>query len=197
MSGFGLSAFFFSGLSSLAFPEDTSGFLLFLAIGTFGMVFVSAFFLRVVHHSADYASLPTQEDPLPSQSSNGLTSEPVKGRLHNNGDEAERDKPSAELRRGFQLQDSSGTRVRSATRARSESLVTNQDDHAGMARSEFLSGDAPDDHRADDGDDRQPPHLDIRGLALVRRLEFWRQFTLLGLLTGIGLMTIKYVRPVH
>ena len=33
--------------------------------------------------------------------------------------------------------------------------------------------------------------LDIRGLALLTRPEFWQLFTLLGLLTGIGLMTIK------
>lgn len=36
-----------------------------------------------------------------------------------------------------------------------------------------------------------PCRLDIRGMALLPRLEFWELFTLLGLLTGIGLMTIK------
>ena len=191
MAGFGLSAFFFSGLSSLAFPDDTSGFLLFLAIGTFGMVFASAFFLRVVHHSADYAPLPTHEDPLPSLSSNRRTPEPAKGRTHKSGDGTERGRASAELRRDFQPQDSSGTRVRSATRGRSESPVANHSHNAAVARPELIYASALDDHGADDRNYGQPTHLDIRGLALVRRPEFWRQFTLLGLLTGIGLMTIK------
>ena len=38
--------------------------------------------------------------------------------------------------------------------------------------------------------------LDIRGLALLPRVEFWQLFLLLGLLTGIGLMTIKSADPV-
>lgn len=33
--------------------------------------------------------------------------------------------------------------------------------------------------------------LDIRGMALLRKVEFWQLFAMLGLLTGIGLMTIK------
>jgi hypothetical protein len=36
-------------------------------------------------------------------------------------------------------------------------------------------------------------HVDIRGWALTRTTEFWLLFALLGLLTGTGLMTIKYV----
>ena len=39
----------------------------------------------------------------------------------------------------------------------------------------------------------EPPHLDIRGFALLPLPEFWQLFCMLGLLTGIGLMTIKYV----
>jgi hypothetical protein len=35
--------------------------------------------------------------------------------------------------------------------------------------------------------------LDVTGLALVYRIEFWQLWILLGLLTGVGLMTIKYV----
>lgn len=34
-------------------------------------------------------------------------------------------------------------------------------------------------------------HIDIRGWALTRSTDFWLLFTLLGLLTGTGLMTIK------
>ena len=34
-------------------------------------------------------------------------------------------------------------------------------------------------------------HVDIRGFALLPHAEFWQLFLMLGLLTGIGLMTIK------
>lgn len=35
--------------------------------------------------------------------------------------------------------------------------------------------------------------LDITGLALLYKLEFWQLWILMALLTGVGLMTIKYV----
>lgn len=35
-------------------------------------------------------------------------------------------------------------------------------------------------------------HADVRGWKLLRHVEFYQQFLLLGSLTGIGLMTIKY-----
>jgi hypothetical protein len=34
-------------------------------------------------------------------------------------------------------------------------------------------------------------HLDISGLAMISTIDFWQIFTLLGLLAGVGLMTIK------
>lgn len=34
-------------------------------------------------------------------------------------------------------------------------------------------------------------HLDIRGLNMIPMAEFWFLFSLMGFLTGIGLMTIK------
>ena len=36
-----------------------------------------------------------------------------------------------------------------------------------------------------------PHHIDIRGMGLLPKVEFWLLFSMLGLLTGIGLMTIK------
>ena len=35
--------------------------------------------------------------------------------------------------------------------------------------------------------------IDIRGLQMLHLVEFWQLFALMGILTGIGLMTIKYV----
>lgn len=34
-------------------------------------------------------------------------------------------------------------------------------------------------------------HVDIRGWALIRSVDFWLNWTMLGMMTGIGLMTIK------
>ena len=39
--------------------------------------------------------------------------------------------------------------------------------------------------------DRGPHHVDIRTLAMLSHLQFWQLWVMLGLLTGIGLMTIK------
>ncbi len=37
--------------------------------------------------------------------------------------------------------------------------------------------------------------VDIRGWRLLSSLEFWQLFSIMGILSGIGLMTIKYVAP--
>ena len=42
---------------------------------------------------------------------------------------------------------------------------------------------------------KKPLHshcLDITGFALLAKLEFWQLWILMGLLTGVGIMTIKY-----
>lgn len=46
---------------------------------------------------------------------------------------------------------------------------------------DVASHEGPDSHR----------HSDVRGLALLPRVEFWQLFLIMGLLSGIGLMTIK------
>lgn len=48
MSGFGLSAFFFSSISHILFPGNTSGFLLVLGLGTAIPVITGLFFVRLV-----------------------------------------------------------------------------------------------------------------------------------------------------
>lgn len=47
-------------------------------------------------------------------------------------------------------------------------------------------------HQSDeDINENRSHYLDIKGLALLWRLEFWQQFSMMALLSGIGLMTIK------
>jgi len=64
LSGFGLSAFAFTMIGGFAFPNDAGDLLLMLSIGTFSMVFLGMFFLRMTPPS-QYQSLPTDEPGRP------------------------------------------------------------------------------------------------------------------------------------
>lgn len=61
LAAFGLSAFFFTALSGIAFGDDTSDYLLLLAGGTFVLTFASLFFITIPHAEA-YHVLSTSED---------------------------------------------------------------------------------------------------------------------------------------
>jgi len=65
LAAFGLSAVFFIAFAHFVFPDDTSGLLLLLAIGTFCLVLGGLIFLRTPHPSA-YTALATSEDERPS-----------------------------------------------------------------------------------------------------------------------------------
>jgi len=65
LSGFGLSAFVFTLIGSFAFPNDTGDYLLMLAIGTFVMVFVGSFFMRLMPPSSPYQAVPTEDETRP------------------------------------------------------------------------------------------------------------------------------------
>jgi hypothetical protein len=94
LAAFGLSAFFFTSISGIAFPNSTSKYLLLLTIGTFCMSFFSTFFIRIPK-SEPYTAVPASEalvvDDIEEQSSrqdsttlhhwsrNGLKHETTKG----------------------------------------------------------------------------------------------------------------------
>jgi MFS family permease len=63
LSGFGLSAFLFTFVSGIAFPDDTAGLLLLLGTGTFCMVFVGMLFLRIIPATTPYEAVATEERP--------------------------------------------------------------------------------------------------------------------------------------
>lgn len=73
LSAFGLSAFFWTTLSAFLFPDDTSGYLLLLAVGATGLVIFGMIFLKTVPMHSQYDSLPTDERPgLPRKDSNPM-----------------------------------------------------------------------------------------------------------------------------
>jgi len=61
LSAFGLSALFFTTLSGLAFPADTSSLLLFLALGTSCMALAGTVFMRMPR-LREYQTLAQSED---------------------------------------------------------------------------------------------------------------------------------------
>jgi len=150
LAAFGLSAFFFSAISTIAFPDNTSTFLLVLAIGTFCMIFISSFFLLVVPHGPSYSALTSEQD----------RQQPLGNPLH-------------------RMQPTNVPDSESSYSDETSSLVSHQHDGA------------EDDTKNVDSLAHDSHHLDIRGLAMLPRLDFWLLWTLLGLLTGVGLMTIN------
>lgn len=194
LSAYGLSAVFFSSLSAMAFRGDTTHFLLLLAVGTPSMIFASSFFLRLLPHS--YSSLPYQE-PTPRS--------PRSSKLERTASAKSIDRSSA-FETGTQQEFSNLSNLpdalpsSSCTPARAKQGVSNaaaEETSSLMARSETASPSMSARNSICDGDQNsnEPHHnslyADVRGFALLQKVEFWQLFMLLGLLTGIGLMTIK------
>ncbi|KEQ81148.1 putative MFS transporter [Aureobasidium pullulans EXF-150] len=127
LSGFGLSAFVFTLIGSFAFPNDTGDYLLMLAIGTFCMVFVGSFFMKLMPPASPYQAVPTEDEGRPA-------------RIRKNSHD---------------LQSAS--------------------------------------HSRDGSRSSLPGEPNITGWALAKSPAFWNLFILLGLLCGVGLMTINNI----
>lgn len=171
LGAFGLSAFFFSVFSQYVFPGDTGDFLMLLACGTFSMVFISFFFLRVLPHPS-YSALP---------SNSGRDDSSVLGRTKSEESRHRVEPGKSTSRESAGLLTPEDT-IEARSASESSSLLSkgpSSASHPGRV-SEDDSVDKVHSHRAD-----------IRGFALLRSIEFWQLFSLMGILTGIGLMTIK------
>jgi hypothetical protein len=189
LAAFGLSAFIFSTIGAVGLRDDTSKLLLLLASGTVLLPVVSFPFLNVYNQPL-YERLSSQDlhgcsdsQPLHRNSStNGkkrnfsneigaqsTTSTPFLSESEEDlRGQSEDDKPHLSFRESHE----------------GSSLISNPSASGSGHHSPQKSVDLP---------DTEPgvPHLDIRGFALLPRAEFWLLFLMLGLMTGIGLMTIK------
>jgi hypothetical protein len=184
LAAFGLSAFFFSSFAQFVLPGSTGHFLLLLACGTSGLVFVSSFFLRVLpnpHYMAVATGSTNRLHRTKSEDSkyrNDRTSQPEPGRSEfvvehldqrtalnqpHVGAEASADEPNSEADETSSLM----------SRTSSSSIPDDVEDPEEISVKDHA-------HR-----------VDIRGIRMLSRMEFWQQFLLMGILTGIGLMTIK------
>lgn len=176
LSGFGLSAFFFASLSHFAFPDNTADLLLLLTIATFSMTVTGGVFLRVVPHSQSYSSLE-RSDSGSSTLLKRTKSEETRNQSREPGTQLESTSPS----------DVPLPEVTTFNEPE-ESRVGNTETSSLLSRSSG-PGDIPETNKhAGDDDSRK---IDIRGFALLSHTSFYMLWIMLGLMTGVGLMTIK------
>lgn len=185
LAAFGLSAFFFSTLAQYAVPGNTGDFLMLLAAGTSGIAVVGFFFLRVYPHP-HYSPISTTSDRRLSDSQ----------RLHRTrSDEGKRRTEQTILEPGGSssvlphLRDGNILNRDDTGEDAPEALPVVSDETSSLLSTNSSSepGDAPEEPIVKDHAHR----VDIRGLKLLSQGEFWLQWAIMGLLTGVGLMTIK------
>lgn len=196
LAAFGLSAFFFSFFGSVLFPGDPSAFLELLSWGTFILTFVGFFFLKPYPHPSAYQSVPGSEPGAGSSASAGQRlrrtssggskprgpyDEPGTSTDTNTASTAQYQAPAAE---------SAPAAAAHPVGASAEDLEDIQPDET----SSLMSG-ASDTRNEQDGDtsvDADRSHrVDIRGFKLLASLDFWQLFSIMAILAGVGLMTIK------
>ncbi|KAL1842624.1 hypothetical protein VTJ49DRAFT_4672 [Mycothermus thermophilus] len=241
LAAFGLSAFFFSLVGGVLFPGDTSAFLSLLAAGTFAMVFIGFFFLKVYPHthSPSYQSVPTGNGgPGPSQSrlrrrtlsrsgakaakaaqrvaaKRPLDAEPgtspttyttpaipdasaaAAGSSQDSVDPldpppVEPLDPSAQQHDNLDVEAALPSKAsdlppHEAEPDETSSLMSRS---SSSSCSSSLAGDVL---LAESVDLDRSHRIDIRGWRLLKNTEFWLLWSILGILAGVGLMTINNI----
>lgn len=205
LAAFGLSAFFFSLFGGVFFPGDTSAFLAILAVGTFSLTFVGFFFLRVFPHPG-YQAVARPEPMADSQELYRTSSEEAKYNhstrhqsCHGPLFEPGMSPTASPFARGALDSASGESRQGNCPAARTQdeepavylsSASEEPDETSSLVSS--CSSSMPGDVFVQNSVDLDRSHrVDIRGSQLFRVLDFWQLFSIMGILTGIGLMTIK------
>ncbi|KAG5294542.1 MFS transporter [Histoplasma ohiense] len=188
LAAFGLSAFFFSTLSAFAFSDNTGQFLLLLAICTPAILFVCSIFVRLIPHSAPYTPLPSDTNLHPSSS-----------QLHIPGSRGSRCRDSTEI--GMPHETSNSTTLEdtasgSAGCSKPAAPKLDQPETSSLIGRHLSPRTSEDSFRDEDASvspGRDSLYADVRGWSMIPTVEFWQLFVLLGLFTGIGLMTINNI----
>ncbi|EUC66581.1 MFS general substrate transporter [Rhizoctonia solani AG-3 Rhs1AP] len=208
VSGFGLSAAFFSTTAHVLFPGDTGALLLILALCSSFVMLLGFFIVQPVPHTSQqdlYQVLPATESQL-SVVEQWDTFSPVEPtyeqeaiahvqRTSRARDEARRSRSLVREDVPFLSDGVSSYRGRSRNAARLSlempAWSENGSQDRGRGRSVSMHRDfidATSNLKQPDGDD-----LDIHGSALFKTLDFWVVFGVLSLLAGTGLMYINNV----
>ncbi|QDS70604.1 hypothetical protein FKW77_000345 [Venturia effusa] len=184
VAAFGLSAFFFTALSGLAFGDDTSDYLLLLAAGTFVLTFFSLFFITIPHAEA-YHALTTSEDHhsagRPRRDSNPLHQVWQTKPLHPHS----REEPTSAIE---EVEPPSALESRMDSEV--SSLLSSSSSSSGPG--DIISEDETDKPRGS-SHRHHSRRIDISAFQLLKRSEFYVLWIMLGILTGIGLMTINNI----
>ncbi|KAF4636403.1 hypothetical protein G7Y89_g1682 [Cudoniella acicularis] len=187
LASFGLSAFFFSMFAQFVFPGSTGDFLLLLACGTFGLIFVSFFFLRVLPHP-HYSAVATN-----SGSANRLQRTKSEDSKHR----AERASETEPGRSAFvveHLDQREALNQHHIGAEAPEGEPMSEADETSSLMSKSSSSIPGDVIPEEENNVKDHAHrVDIRGYKMLPLLEFWQLFALMGILTGIGLMTINNI----
>ncbi|KAI0840836.1 MFS general substrate transporter [Hypoxylon sp. FL0890] len=197
LAAFGLSAFFFALIGSIFFPGSPSKFLMLLAYGTFGLTFVGFFFLRVLPPHSPYHAVPDAEPGLTdSRQLRRTASEESKaraGRGHPAEPEQEQEDEASGI--GDTPSDPSGTtRVVEAAEEAASGNRDGADETSSLLSQSTQSSSLPGEVLVQSSVDMDRSHrVDIRGINLMKNIEFWQLFTIMGILSGIGLMTINNI----
>ncbi|KAJ0166621.1 putative membrane protein [Colletotrichum tanaceti] len=212
LAAFGLSAFFFSTFGTIFFPGNTSAFLALLSFGTCGLTFLGFFFLRVWPHSS-YHSVPASDGLSNSQHLRRTSSEEVKPNLSGHGRRAVLTEPGTSLKVASTTTTTTTTTInptidyepvhpesepsapsREADEAQIENIDANDYEPDETSSLVSSSSSMPGDVFVQSSVDLDRSHrIDIRGWALLCEVDFWQLFIIMGILTGIGLMTINNI----
>jgi MFS family permease len=171
LSAFGLSAFFWTTLSAFLFGEDTSAYLLLLAIGATALVAIGMVFLKIMPVTSSYEVLPGGESD-----SNRLR------RTSSHSRHSSKASTGAETGKENCVGD--------ATDNANGVYPGGADERASLVSSD---GSVPGD--IENVKDRSNVHRkpDISGFVILKTLKFWQLWICLGLLCGVGLMTINNI----
>lgn len=187
LAAFGLSAFFFTTLSSLVFPGNTPGFLMLLAVVTSSLCLLNVPFVKTPKRI--YKS-----KPIAPSISQATLDENVEYGTFSGGDSSGSSQPTAPSRHYSEAtlvsplsvgkasksssQPSNGTIIsNSASRSATRNLL----DHESQEEITTF----PHSHKSIDD-----LHHSFTVWEMFSTVEFWAQFTVLGLLAGVGQMYI-------
>ena len=173
LAAFGLGAFFFTTISIIAFPDNTSQLLILLSAGTFGLCMVSIYFVRLLPYAAEYSAVPSSDRRESNPLKRNVSED---SRHHASHTSAESGTPPDISQGSADLKDADET---SSLISRDSASVPGD---IPCQEGQLKSENSPDIRQSD-----------VRGLALLRKIEFYQLFFMLGLFTGFGLMTIKQV----
>ncbi|KAH8681381.1 major facilitator superfamily domain-containing protein [Xylariales sp. PMI_506] len=206
LAAFGLSAFFFALFGSIFFPGDPGRFLELLAAGTTSMTLIGFFFLRVYPHSHYHSVSATDGDMSGSQQLYRTTSEESRKARAGRQNSAEPGMSSdATTSQGEASASQDADRSPTASTADLEAAspkrasheieaVVDEVDETSSLMSRSSSSSLPGEVYVQSSVDLGRSHrVDIRGWRLLQNLQFWQLFSIMGILSGIGLMTINNI----